>query len=291
MGQMFYPKMSTRVSASAPHPEGTEYKISIGEEDWDGEFKTVIKVQMLYNGKIAGRKSPSYPAGTDDAKRVAEAMVEIEKKFEEHQSEAKRVIHYPAKKATYIPVGQYIALLFQIPEGYLTSWEAMDRYFEKLYGAERVEVDLQSHWPLNVDDVEVPYWKIIGTTGFLHDDWYRCSITTRAEKLREHGFVIETAGKGKQSLKVQNYKQYFYDLSKIDSKNIIQTDIPSQTKTEAILTMMTNPEYFKIFSKENLIQLVKNHATSNENEQMQICVENAKNELIRRGFDLAEILK
>ena len=209
MGQMFYPKMSTRVSASAPHPEGTEYKISIGEEDWDGEFKTVIKVQMLYNGKIAGRKSPSYPAGTDDAKRVAEAMVEIEKKFEEHQSEAKRVIHYPAKKATYIPVGQYIALLFQIPEGYLTSWEAMDRYFEKLYGAERVEVDLQSHWPLNVDDVEVPYWKIIGTTGFLHDDWYRCSITTRAEKLREHGFVIETAGKGKQSLKVQNYKKYF----------------------------------------------------------------------------------
>ena len=107
----------------------------------------------------------------------------------------------------------------------------------------------------------------------------------------DNGFVIETAGKGKQSLKVQNYKKYFYDLSKIDSKNIIQTDIPSQTKTEAILSMMTNPEYFKIFSKENLIQLVKNHATSNENEQMQICVENAKNELIRRGFDLAEILK
>ena len=88
-----------------------------------------------------------------------------------------------------------------------------------------------------------------------------------------------------------DYKKYFYDLSKIDSKNIIQTDIPSQTKTEAILTMMTNPEYFKIFSKENLIQLVKNHAASNENEKMQICVENAKNELVRRGFDLAEVLK
>ena len=84
-------------------------------------------------------------------------------------------------------------MLFQMPDGYLTSWEAMDRYFEKLYGAERVEVDLQSHWPLNADGVEVPYWTIIGTTGFLHDDWYRCSITTRAEKLREHGFVIEPA--------------------------------------------------------------------------------------------------
>ena len=221
MGQMFYPKMSTRIAASAPHPEGTEYKISIGEEDWDGEFKTVIKVQMLYNGKIAGRKSPSYPAGSDDAQRVANAMTEIEQKFIARQSEATRVVHCPAKKAMPIPVEQYIALLFNIPDGYLTTWEAMDRYFEKLYGAERVKAELQSHWPLNVDGAEVPYWKIIGTTGFLHDDWYRCSIQTRADKLKEHGFIIEAAGKGKQLLKVRNYKKYFYDLSKISTESII----------------------------------------------------------------------
>jgi hypothetical protein len=37
--------------------------------------------------------------------------------------------------------------------------------------------------------------------------------------------MIEAAGKGKQLLKVQNYKKYFYDLSKIDAKNMIETDI------------------------------------------------------------------
>ncbi len=33
---MWYPKMSVNVSASAPHTEGTEYRVSIGEEDWRG---------------------------------------------------------------------------------------------------------------------------------------------------------------------------------------------------------------------------------------------------------------
>lgn len=37
-------------------------------------FQTVVKVQMVANGKVQGRKSPSYPLGTDDFKRVAEAI-------------------------------------------------------------------------------------------------------------------------------------------------------------------------------------------------------------------------
>lgn len=74
MARVFYPRKSITVSASAPHPAGTEYKISIGDEEWEGYFHTVIKVQMVYDGKVAGRKSPSYPIGTDDAQRVAEAV-------------------------------------------------------------------------------------------------------------------------------------------------------------------------------------------------------------------------
>lgn len=27
-------------------------------------------------------------------------------------------------RITYIPVGQYLALIFSVPEGYLTTWEA-----------------------------------------------------------------------------------------------------------------------------------------------------------------------
>ena len=75
----FYPRETKIIGASAPHPEGTQYKVSIGDEDWgDGTFQSVTKVQMMYDGKVAGRMSPSYPAGTDDYERVCEAVFELE---------------------------------------------------------------------------------------------------------------------------------------------------------------------------------------------------------------------
>ena len=77
MARTFYPRYSKSIPASAPHPKGTEYKISVGDEDWDGVFEQVVKVQMVYDGKVAGRKSPSYPTGTDDWRRVAETIEEL----------------------------------------------------------------------------------------------------------------------------------------------------------------------------------------------------------------------
>ena len=74
MARVFYPRASRLIPASSPHPEGTEYKISVGDEEWEGVFHQVVKVQMVYNGKVAGRKSPSYPVGTDDWRRVADAI-------------------------------------------------------------------------------------------------------------------------------------------------------------------------------------------------------------------------
>lgn len=58
------------VEASTPHPLKTQYKISIGTEVWNDENHEVVKIQMVYNGLVAGRRSPSYPLGTDDYQRV-----------------------------------------------------------------------------------------------------------------------------------------------------------------------------------------------------------------------------
>ena len=65
------------VTASKPHPSNTHYKVSRGTEIWDGENVEVIKVQMVYNGEVAGRRSPSYPVGTDDYQRVHLAIEKI----------------------------------------------------------------------------------------------------------------------------------------------------------------------------------------------------------------------
>ncbi len=65
------------VPASSPHPPKTEYKVAIGTELWGNDAASVIKVQMVYSGKVEGRKSPSYPLGTDDMQRVIAAMVQL----------------------------------------------------------------------------------------------------------------------------------------------------------------------------------------------------------------------
>ncbi len=79
--KVFFPKKFKMVSASAPHPTNTEYKVSVGEEDWGGNYHTVIKVQMVYDGLLAGRRSPSYPIGSDDYKRVCNAIDELLKEI------------------------------------------------------------------------------------------------------------------------------------------------------------------------------------------------------------------
>lgn len=77
MPKVFYPEKYIMVKASKPHPENTEYKVSIGVEDWNGKHVKVVKVQMVYDGVLSGRRSPSYPIGTDDYERVEKAIREI----------------------------------------------------------------------------------------------------------------------------------------------------------------------------------------------------------------------
>ena len=77
MAKTFYPRKSVLIPASPPHPENTEYKISSGLEHWGDENHDVLKVQMVYNGTVSGRRSPSYPIGTDDFERVTNELQKL----------------------------------------------------------------------------------------------------------------------------------------------------------------------------------------------------------------------
>lgn len=78
MARTFYPRKTRFVPASEPHVAGAEYKISVGDEDWgNGTYQPVVKVQMVYDGKVAGRKSPSYPVASGDWKKVQMAIDEL----------------------------------------------------------------------------------------------------------------------------------------------------------------------------------------------------------------------
>jgi len=79
VAKTFFPEAHRMVPASAPHPAGTQYKVSLGMEDWDGAYQPVIKVQMVYAGQVKGRKSPSYPLEADDYYLVYKAIRELMK--------------------------------------------------------------------------------------------------------------------------------------------------------------------------------------------------------------------
>jgi hypothetical protein len=55
------------------HPKGTKYRIAIGNEVWESGNPLVLKIQMVYEGSgVQGRRSPSFPLGSDDFSRVQE---------------------------------------------------------------------------------------------------------------------------------------------------------------------------------------------------------------------------
>ena len=76
----YHPFISSDVPASSPHPSATVYRVSFGLEYWGEEPHEVAKVQMVYDGAVAGRRSPSYPSGTDDFERVVEALHQLEQR-------------------------------------------------------------------------------------------------------------------------------------------------------------------------------------------------------------------
>lgn len=77
LAKVYFPEAAAMVPASPPHPPNTQYRVSIGLETWGGEHHRVVKVQMVYDGKIADRRPPSYPAGNDDYNKVTEVIRKI----------------------------------------------------------------------------------------------------------------------------------------------------------------------------------------------------------------------
>jgi hypothetical protein len=77
--KIYFPTRFIDVPASVPHGADQAYRVSYGLEHWEdfAEPQYVYKVQMVQKGVVAGRKAPSYPAGSNDLERVCEAFMKI----------------------------------------------------------------------------------------------------------------------------------------------------------------------------------------------------------------------
>lgn len=72
----FYPQLTEVVPASPPHPSGSRYQISIGLEDWSGNFVPVVKIQLLTH-KAKPMGDLSFPLKSKDHQKVIQALADL----------------------------------------------------------------------------------------------------------------------------------------------------------------------------------------------------------------------
>ena len=80
----FYPQISEVVPAGPPHPSGSSYQISIGIEDWGGNFVPVVKIQMLSKEAIPER-GLSFPLESHDHQKVIQTLADLLDKHRDMQ--------------------------------------------------------------------------------------------------------------------------------------------------------------------------------------------------------------
>ena len=211
----YYTAKYIDVEASYPHPANTYYRVMFGEEKWNGKYVQLIRVQMVYNGKIAEEKSPSYPVGTDDYIRVSAAIEKLEQS-------RRNYVYIPAKESKAIPFSQYIALVKKIPEGKIVTSGAIEKFFKNAYSVDRFHFDI-SHIPFaDQDGNDIPYWRVVSKGGRVTvGGRYTLSRENKIKRLNDEN--IETEKFSNNLVRVREYRRYIFDLDSINPEEILST--------------------------------------------------------------------
>ena len=125
-----------------------------------------------------------------------------------------KVVHIPAKKSVRVPGDVVEYLIRQVPAGKITRYEDIQQFLQMAYGHEMVELEHVSVLT-SLQDETFPYWRVVGTRGFLPSRHRDYSDEIMAEKLREEGLSISMGGANKSLYRVDNYKDHLFDFSGI----------------------------------------------------------------------------
>ena len=125
-----------------------------------------------------------------------------------------KVIHIPAKKSVKIPQEIVEYLIRQVPAGKITRYEDIQQFLQASYGYERVELEYESA-SLFLRDETFPYWRVVGSTGFLPSRHSFYDDKKMAELLQKDGLSVSKGGARKALYRVDDYKKHLFDFSGI----------------------------------------------------------------------------
>lgn len=132
----------------------------------------------------------------------------------ESNESPKKVIRIPAKRSVKIPSEIVEFLIQQVPAGKITRYEDIQQFLQASYGYERVELEHESATRF-LRDSTFPYWRVVGSTGFLPSRHRFYSDAKMADLLRKDGLSVSMGGANKALYRVDDYKIHLFDFSGI----------------------------------------------------------------------------
>ncbi len=120
----------------------------------------------------------------------------------------------PAKKSVMVPSAVVEYIIRQVPAGKVTRRKDIQQFLQTAYGCERVELEHESVM-LSLYDETFPYWRVVGSSGFLPSRSRFYSDEIMAEKLKNDGLSISMGGPRKALYRVDNYQDHLFDFSGI----------------------------------------------------------------------------
>ncbi len=130
--------------------------------------------------------------------------------------EKKKVVTYiPAKPAKQVRYEEFLDLIAEVPQGYITRYDDICDYLCRKYKAERVEfVHGTEDWRRSL---EVPLWRVVSTRGVLSNSKLM-SRELQQERLEREGLTIVPCGVNNRSLMVKDYKWHLFNFNALSEK-------------------------------------------------------------------------
>lgn len=113
-----------------------------------------------------------------------------------------------------IPGAMFVQLVTKIPEGKISCWEYIFKTLERLYGMEVTGLPDKALPKMYADGEFIPYWRLITNKGILGTG-LGGSREFQREHLLKEGVPVVQRGSVQGSYKVENYKDYLFDFSKL----------------------------------------------------------------------------
>lgn len=139
-----------------------------------------------------------------------------------------KAITIPAHPLFKVKYSLYMKIIDSIPEGKLSTLEAIDAFLSDVYDEPNIErpiPDACKRFYETLSGQTHAWWRVVSPKGLIQDWRIPIGIEKRKERLESEGHTIMPTSAG-ASYKVKNYREHLFDL------NILRLIMPS--KQEAV---------------------------------------------------------